>query len=101
VTRLETYTETPEIISRVDSEQTKLILEITLLEVEKEQINLMVNENGCYLSAPSEAAEYVATLSFPSPVNPSDTKATYKDGYLVVEIPFKNPLTDYTKISVE
>ena len=97
---MDTYTETPDIISRVDTEQSKLILEITLLEVEKEKISLLVNENGCYLSAPSEVAEYVAVLTFPSPVNPSDTKATYGDGYLVVEIPFKNPLTDYIRIPV-
>ena len=101
VSRLETYTEAPEIISQINSEQSKIILEITMLEVEKDQINLMVNENGCYLSAPSEAVQYVAVLSFPSPVKPSETKAKYRDGYLVVEIPFKNPLTDYTKIAVE
>ena len=98
---METYTETPEIISHVDSEQAKLVMEITLLDVEKDQINLMVNENGCYLSAPSEVAEYVAVISFPSPVKPSETKAEYRDGYLIVEIPFKDPLTDYTKISLQ
>ena len=101
VSTLENYTETPEIISHVDSEQSKLILEITLLEVEKDQINLMVSENGCYVSAPCEVAEYVAVLSFPSPVNPSEIKATYRDGYLIVEIPFKNPLTDFAKITVD
>jgi HSP20 family molecular chaperone IbpA len=98
---LEIYTETPEIISRIDSEQSKLILEMTVVDVEKDRINLMVNENGLYLSAPSETAEYVTVFTFPSPVKPSETKARYADGYLVVEIPFKDPLTDYTKIPVE
>lgn len=98
---LEIYTETPDIISRIDSEQSKLIIEITILEVEKDQINLMVNENGLYLSAPSETAEYVAVLTFPSPVKPAETKARFADGYLIVEVPFKDPLTDYIKISVE
>ena len=53
---MERYTENTEIISRIDSEQSKLILEITVLDVEKDQINLMVNENGCYLSAGSRRA---------------------------------------------
>jgi HSP20 family molecular chaperone IbpA len=95
------YTETPEIISRIDSEQSKLILEITILEAEKNQISLMVNENGCYLSAPTETAQYVAVLSFPNPVKPSEAKAEYNDGYLIVEIPFKNTLSDYVKIPIE
>jgi HSP20 family molecular chaperone IbpA len=98
---MEKYTETPEIISRIDSEQSKLVCEITLIDVEKDQINLMVNENGCYLSALSDAAEYVAVLTFPSPVNPSETKAEYRDSYLIVEFSFKNPITDYIKIPAE
>jgi HSP20 family molecular chaperone IbpA len=98
---VERYTENPDIISRIDSEQSKLILEITLLDVEKDQMNLMVNEHGLYLSALSETSEYVAVLTFPSPVKPTETKARYADGYLIVEVPFKDPLTDYTKISVE
>ena len=98
---MEKYTETPEIVSRVDQEQSKLILEIAMLYVEKDQINLTMNENGCFLSAPSENAEYVAVLTFPSPVNPSEAKAKYADGYLIVEIPFKDPLTRYAKIVVE
>jgi HSP20 family molecular chaperone IbpA len=98
---MEKFTESPDIISRIDSEHSKLILEITLVDVEKDQINLMVNEHGLCLSAPSEVSEYEAILTFPSPVKPSETKARYADGYLIVEIPFKETLTDYTKISIE
>lgn len=98
---MEIYKETPEIISWIDSEQSKLTMEITLLEVEKENMQLMMNENGCYLFAPSEVSEYVAVLSFPSPVKPSEARAQYRDGYLVVEVPFKEPLADYIRIAVE
>ena len=97
---MEKYTETPDIIFRIDSEQSKIVMEITMLDVEKDQINLMVNERGLYLSAPSETSEYVAVLTFPSPVIPSKTIARYEDGYLIIEIPLKNPLTDFEKISI-
>jgi HSP20 family molecular chaperone IbpA len=97
----EKYTEAPEIISFVDSEQSKLFLEISLVDVETENISLMMDENGCYLSAPAEGVEYKATLSFLRAVKPAEAKAKYLDGYLKVEVPFKDPVENYLKIPVE
>jgi HSP20 family molecular chaperone IbpA len=97
----EKYTESPEIMSWVDSEQSKLIVQFTIINSEKENITLMMNENGCYLSASAEDIEYVATLSFLSAVKPADAKATYEDGYLTIVVPFENPLDSYLKVPVE
>ena len=97
----EMYPETPETIASVDIEQSKLNIEITLLEVEKEKINLMISENGCYLSAPSDNTLYVTTFSFFCPVNPAGAKATYEDGYLKVEIPLKDDIKSFIKVPVE
>ena len=97
----EVYYEFPEIISYVDSEQSKLFLEIAMLNIESENINLMMNEQGFYLSAPADDVHYVTTFAFPSPVKPSEAKAHYIDGYLKVEVPFKGPLTDYVRVPLE
>ncbi len=97
----EKYTESPEMTTWVDIEQSKLNVQFTLLDVEKENITLMVDENGCYLSAPSGDLEYIATLSFLRPVKPSEAKATYEDGYLTVKLPFKETMDGYTKVPVE
>jgi HSP20 family molecular chaperone IbpA len=95
------YTESPEIMSWVDSAQSLLIVQFTVIQAEQENITLMMNEDGCYLSAPTEDVEYIATLSFLHPVKPSETTATYKDGYLTVKAPLKEPLNQYIKIQVK
>jgi HSP20 family protein len=96
----EKYTENPDIITFVDSEQSKLKLEISFVSVERENINLMMNERGCYFSALSDDVEYVATLSFLRAVKPSEAKATFSDGFLRIEIPFKDPLEGYVKVPI-
>jgi HSP20 family protein len=95
------YTESPEIITWVDSGQSMLKVQFTLIQAEAENITLMMNENGCYLSVPAEDVEYVATLSFLNAVKPAEAKATYTDGYLTVTVPFKEPLNNYVKVPVE
>ena len=96
----EKYIEAPEVMSWVDSEQSKLTVQFTFINGETEKMNLMMNENGCYLSAPAEGVEYVATLSFLHAVDPAEAKATYEDGYLTIEVPFKDPLNSYVRVPV-
>jgi HSP20 family molecular chaperone IbpA len=97
----EKYTESPDMISWVDGEQSKLIVQFTIINCEKENITLMMNENSCYLSASADDAEYVATFSFLQAVKPAETKATYEDGYLTIVAPFKDPLINYVNVPVE
>ena len=97
----EKYTELPETVSWVDAERSKLTLQFTLINAEQENISLMMNEDGCYLSVPTDDSEYVSTLSFLHTVKPVEAKATFKDGYLTVEVPFKDPLNNYVKVPVE
>ncbi|HMK49906.1 MAG TPA: hypothetical protein VK435_07620 [Thermodesulfovibrionales bacterium] len=98
----EKYTENPEIITRVDVVQSKMMIEISLIDVEKEDINLMMDEKGFFLSAPTESGtDYVAAVSFLRSVKPSEAKAVLGEGYLKVEVPFKDPLENYIKVVVE
>jgi len=95
------YTESPDMISWVDSEQSKLTVQFTIIDTDKEKISLRMNENGCYLSASADDVEYVATLSFLQAVQPAEAKATYEDGYLTIVVPFKDPLSNYVIVPVE
>ena len=97
----ENYTESPETMSWVDAGQSKLTLQFTLINTELENISLMMNEHGCYLSVPTDDTEYVSTVSFLHAVKPAEAKATFKDGYLKIEVPFKDVLSSYVKVPVE
>jgi hypothetical protein len=98
---IEEYTESPEIMTYVDSELSALIVQFTLVDTEKENITLMMDENGCYLSASANDVQYIATLSFLRAVKPAEAKATYQDSYLIVNVPFKDSLNSYIKVAVE
>jgi HSP20 family molecular chaperone IbpA len=98
---IERYTESPEIMTWVDSEQSALIVQFTLVDTAKENITLMMDENGCYLSASADDVQYIATVSFLRAVKPADTKATYQDSYLTVSAPLKDPLDSYLKVAIE
>jgi len=98
----ETYTETPDIITSVNSEQSVLMMEISLVNVEKEDINLMMDENGCFLSASAEGGvEYVAAIPFLREVKPSEAKAVFTDSFLKIQVPFKNTLENFVKVPIE
>jgi HSP20 family molecular chaperone IbpA len=98
----ETYTETPDIITFVDSEESKLKIEITLLSVEKDDITLMMDETGCFFSASAEGGiAYVAAIPFLRAVKPSEAKAIYTDSFLKIEVPFKDTLENFVKVPIE
>lgn len=97
----EEYTEKPDIITYVDEGQSKLHVEISLVNVEKTNIHLMMDENGFYLHAPSDDLTYVTTFSFLKPVKPSEAKALFADSYLRIEVPFRDPANTYIKIPIE
>ena len=98
---MEKYKESPDIVSFIDSEHSKLTIEFAFVRIEKENINLTIYENGCSLFAPGEDSDYTAVLSFCCPVKPSEAKARYKDGYLTVEVPFRDPIKGAVKVPIE
>jgi HSP20 family protein len=98
----EKYTETPDIITFVNSEQSKLMIEISMVSVEKEDINLMMDEKGCFFSASAEGGvEYVAAIPFLREVKPSEAKAVFKESFLKIEVPFKDTLENFVKVPIE
>jgi len=97
---LEKCKEAPDICSYLNNDQSKFIIEFTLVSVDKENISLTMNEHGCYLFAQSEDVDYTATFSFFCPVNPLKANASFEEAILTVEVPLKNALKDTVTVPV-
>jgi HSP20 family molecular chaperone IbpA len=78
------------------------MIEISLIGVEEADITLMMDEKGCFFSAPAEGGlEYVGTIPFLREVTPSGAKAAYVDSFLKIEVPFKDTLENFIQVPVE
>jgi len=91
---------TPSLCAYVDENHQAVTMEVVLPGVKKEDITLKMHEDSFNLSAPRENVEYVAAYSFCCPVNPDRAEATYDNGLLRIQVPFKDPMEDAVKIAV-
>jgi HSP20 family protein len=51
--------------------------------------------------APARDIEYVSALAFGWPVKPDKAEATYENGLLRIEVPFKDPMEDAVKVAIK
>ena len=91
----------PEHIVYTDEDHTKFTAEIDLVGVSKDQISFRMRDDSFYLNAPTEDKVFVMSHGICHPVDPHKAKATYHEGLLKVEVPFKEPLKPLVDVPIE
>jgi HSP20 family molecular chaperone IbpA len=97
----EKFLRSPEICAWADDESDTYHIEVTLPGVEKDTIKLKVHEDSFFISGETDNTVYVGSYAICCPVKPEESKASYKNGILKLDIPFKNPMEDAIDVKVE
>lgn len=91
----------PNICGYVDDEHLNYHIEVQLPGVDKESIKLKMHEDSFFLKGETENTVYVGSYTICCPVKPEAAKATYKNGLLKVDVPFKDPMEDAVDVSIQ
>ena len=81
--------------------ETKLIIEFAIPGAPADTIDVKILEDSVHLTAPAKDFEYVSALALGWPVKPGKTEAVYENGLLRIEVPFKDPMEDATKVTIK
>ncbi len=91
----------PVTVAYADGEQHKLIVEFAIPGAPTETVDVKILEDSLYLLAPARDIEYVSALALGWPVKPDKAEATYENGLLRIEVPFKDPMEDAVKVAIK
>src|SRR5512134_4053662 len=81
--------------------ETKLNIEFAIPGAPAGTIDLKILEDSVHLTAPARDFEYVSALALGWPVKPDKAEATYENGLLRIEVPFKDPMEDAVKVAIK
>lgn len=84
-----------------DAGQHKLIVEFAIPGAPTETVDVKVLKDSVHLLAPAKDIEYVSALALGWPVKPDKAEATYENGLLRIEVPFKDPMEDAVKVAIK
>jgi HSP20 family protein len=84
-----------------NGEQRKLIVEFAIPGAPTETIDLKILEDSVHLLAPARDIEYVSAMALGWPVKPDKAEATYENGLLRIEVPFKDPMEDAVQVVIK
>jgi HSP20 family protein len=91
----------PDTVAYADGERRMLILEFAVPGAPTETIDVKILKDSVHLLAPARDIEYVSALALGWPVKPDKAEATYVNGLLRIEVPFKDPMEDAVKVAIK
>jgi HSP20 family molecular chaperone IbpA len=91
----------PDTVAYADGEHHQLIVEFAIPGAPTETIDVKILEDSVYLLAPARDIEYVSALALGWPVKPGKAEASYENGLLRIEVPFKDPMEDAVKVAIK
>jgi HSP20 family molecular chaperone IbpA len=89
---------TPNMCAWPDEEHNTSHIEIELPGVEKDSIKLRMHEDSFFISGETEHVRYVGSYPLCCPIVPKKANATYKEGLLTIDVPYK---TKFKSVNVE
>jgi HSP20 family molecular chaperone IbpA len=90
-----------ETVAYADEETHKLVVEFAIPGAPSDTVDVKILEDSVHLTAPARNIEYVAALAIGWPVKPYKDEATYENGLLRIEVPFKDPMEDAVKVAIK
>src|SRR5258708_35722101 len=91
----------PDTVAYADGENHKLVVEVAIPGAPTDTIGVKMPEDSVHLTAPARDIDYVAALALGWPVKPDKAEATYENGLLRIEVPFKDPMEDAVKVPIK
>ena len=91
----------PDTVAYAEAETHKLIVEFAIPGAPSDSIDVKILQDSVHLTAPARDIEYVAALALGWPVKPDKAEATYENGLLRIEVPFKDPMEDAVKVAIK
>ena len=91
----------PDTVAYADEETRKLVVEFSIPGAPTDTIDVKILKDSIHLTAPARDIEYVAALALAWPVKPDKAEATYANGLLRIEVPFKDPMEDAVKVVIK
>ena len=91
----------PDTVAYADAEHHRLVVEFAIPGAPTETIDLKILQDSVHLLAPAREIEYVSALALGWPVKPDKAEATYANGLLRVEVPFKDPMEDAVQVAIK
>ena len=91
----------PSTVAYADEESLKLVVDFAIPGAPTDTIDVKILEDSVHLTAPARDVEYVSALALGWPVKPDKAEATYENGLLRIEVPFKDPMEDAVKVVIK
>jgi HSP20 family molecular chaperone IbpA len=91
----------PDTVAYADDERHRLIVEFAIPGAPMDTIDVKILEDSVHLLAPARDIDYVSALALGWTVKPDKAEATYENGLLRIEVPFKDPMEDAVKVAIK